>query len=275
MSFNACLQLPSIFTDGDDFGLMGDESDEDNGDIEADDDDDNNSQTSDEMNEDNVENSAIIPKVGHNDNRTETTEIKMKEIDKGKEKWEVLADRIKRLAEKKNMLKKSVSFAPAIEEVQMENSDNDDDDSNDEDEEGGENDEEDEEGGDNDEADDQDNDLDVNDDNDFSIGDDDDDCGPLDEYTDSDTELRSHSETHPTKKRKTNETEIESESLKEDIYGRLRDSRGNIILDNKPAGGQGAYVPPAKRMQMTGGSDEKKTFMLQRLQKQLKGLINR
>lgn len=63
--------------------------------------------------------------------------------------------------------------------------------------------------------------------------------------------------------------------LSEDIYGRLRDKEGNIVKDNKPAGGEGAYVPPARRLQMTGNMNEKRKLQMERLQKQLKGLVNR
>lgn len=57
--------------------------------------------------------------------------------------------------------------------------------------------------------------------------------------------------------------------FKEDIYGRLRDKEGNIV---KSSGQTGKYIPPGKRVQI---SDEKKKIQLERLQKQLKGLVNR
>lgn len=57
--------------------------------------------------------------------------------------------------------------------------------------------------------------------------------------------------------------------FKEDIYGRLRDKVGNIV---KSSGQTGKYIPPGKRVQI---SDEKKKIQLERLQKQLKGLVNR
>ena len=64
--------------------------------------------------------------------------------------------------------------------------------------------------------------------------------------------------------------EQDSKNLKEDIYGRLRDEEGNIVkLANT-----GAYVPPARRLMMNQG-DEKKKVQLERLKKQLKGLVNR
>ncbi|XP_062579126.1 nucleolar MIF4G domain-containing protein 1-like, partial [Saccostrea cucullata] len=62
---------------------------------------------------------------------------------------------------------------------------------------------------------------------------------------------------------------IENIEITEDIYGRLRDKEGNIV---KSSGQTGKYIPPGKRVQI---SDEKKKFQLERLQKQLKGLVNR
>jgi len=59
-------------------------------------------------------------------------------------------------------------------------------------------------------------------------------------------------------------------SLKEDIYGRLRDSEGNIVTK-----ATGSYVPPAKRFAMANTMDEKNKLKVGRLKKQLKGLINR
>ncbi|XP_022241733.1 nucleolar MIF4G domain-containing protein 1-like isoform X2 [Limulus polyphemus] len=59
----------------------------------------------------------------------------------------------------------------------------------------------------------------------------------------------------------------------EDIYGRLRDKQGNVIklgkfqTDTK-------YVPPAKRLPAKT-EDEKKKKELERLRKQVKGLLNR
>ncbi|XP_063421537.1 nucleolar MIF4G domain-containing protein 1-like [Mytilus trossulus] len=59
-------------------------------------------------------------------------------------------------------------------------------------------------------------------------------------------------------------------TLKEDIYGRLRDSQGNIVT-----AATGSYIPPAKRLAMADTMDEKKKLKMERLKKQLKGLINR
>ena len=58
--------------------------------------------------------------------------------------------------------------------------------------------------------------------------------------------------------------------LVEDIYGRLRTKSGAVVAS-------GAYVPPALRSgtHSADGVDEKKRLQLQRMSKQLKGLINR
>jgi hypothetical protein len=62
--------------------------------------------------------------------------------------------------------------------------------------------------------------------------------------------------------------------LKEDIYGRLVDAKGNVYKECDVSRGGGAYVPPAKRLAIAHGS-EKKKIELERLKKQLKGLLNR
>ncbi|XP_045599167.2 pre-mRNA-splicing factor CWC22 homolog [Procambarus clarkii] len=64
--------------------------------------------------------------------------------------------------------------------------------------------------------------------------------------------------------------------LTEDIYGRLRDKDGNVVHDqNKDAGGNGKYVPPALRKLMALDTDEKKKEQLANIKKALKGLLNR
>lgn len=70
---------------------------------------------------------------------------------------------------------------------------------------------------------------------------------------------------------------VPSKSVKytEDIYGRLRDSRGNVLSSHDSLGSGRSYVPPALRTQLTGSQDEKKKLELERMKKQLKGLINR
>ena len=58
---------------------------------------------------------------------------------------------------------------------------------------------------------------------------------------------------------------------KEDIYGRLRDESGNIVNDT----GTGSYIPPGRRLAMAKTTDQKKKIELERMNKKLKGLINR
>ncbi|XP_033762079.1 nucleolar MIF4G domain-containing protein 1-like isoform X2 [Pecten maximus] len=64
---------------------------------------------------------------------------------------------------------------------------------------------------------------------------------------------------------------MKTPELKEDIYGRLRDAKGNIVQSSAVVG---TYIPPGKRLAMAGG-DEKHKLRLDRLRKQLKGLVNR
>lgn len=59
------------------------------------------------------------------------------------------------------------------------------------------------------------------------------------------------------------------DALKEDIYGRLRDSKGNVVTSGA------AYVPPARRRQLDGLGDEARKQRMMRLKKQLKGQLNR
>ena len=64
----------------------------------------------------------------------------------------------------------------------------------------------------------------------------------------------------------------------EDIYGRLRDTDGNLVsecrrLEAEP--GPKKYVPPALRAKMLGDGDEKRREEVLRLQKKVKGLLNR
>lgn len=66
-----------------------------------------------------------------------------------------------------------------------------------------------------------------------------------------------------------------ADELKEDIYGRLRDKAGNIVVDNKSSGVSKSYVPPAKRLFLAETNDEKRKLQIERLKKQLKGLVNR
>lgn len=58
----------------------------------------------------------------------------------------------------------------------------------------------------------------------------------------------------------------------EDIYGRLRDEKGNILPN--PSKASQVYVPPHQQMKQEPISDERKVT-LERIKRQLKGLINR
>ena len=66
--------------------------------------------------------------------------------------------------------------------------------------------------------------------------------------------------------------------VKEDIYGRKRDAEGNILREeiSEPASGSSKYIPPALRNKMANVEDsEQKRLALQRLSRQIKGLLNR
>ncbi|XP_014669314.1 PREDICTED: nucleolar MIF4G domain-containing protein 1-like [Priapulus caudatus] len=61
-----------------------------------------------------------------------------------------------------------------------------------------------------------------------------------------------------------------SNSYTEDIYGRLRDKKGNVVT-----GEQGSYVPPGKRALLSTTDDGKHKAAIEKLNKQLKGSLNR
>ena len=70
----------------------------------------------------------------------------------------------------------------------------------------------------------------------------------------------------------------EEEDFKEDIYGRKRDVKGNIVKSSEHDSGSqtvGKYVPPAMRNKANLEVSEEKKKALERLSKQLKGLLNR
>ncbi|XP_060588437.1 nucleolar MIF4G domain-containing protein 1-like [Ruditapes philippinarum] len=278
--------------EGNEFGLMGDDDDDDAEDVINSDYDEDDDEDDDDDGNDDDGNEVEKDKTDKNLLRSEAkTSDKVESEIKGKEKWEELADRIKIIAEKKAKSKKNVRFADSDEHKE-----------NDEDSDAGseendyidENDDEildDIESNDDEEnyLDDDDDDDEINEDlndtdnlesenvgnsdDDDEIDDDDENSDENDDEdsADDDNEFGTNINSNQTEKRKSKD---DIDELKEDIYGRLRDSQGNIIRDNKPAGGDGAYVPPAKRLQMAGSADEKKKFMLERLQKQLKGLVN-
>lgn len=60
-------------------------------------------------------------------------------------------------------------------------------------------------------------------------------------------------------------TEQSNDSLKEDIYGRLRDADGKIV-NSQPTG----YIPPALRQNLSDAN-----AIDAKLNKQMKGLVNR
>ena len=60
-------------------------------------------------------------------------------------------------------------------------------------------------------------------------------------------------------------------TLKEDIYGRLRDIDGNVVSANST----GKYIPPAKRLKLAQEGDSKYQEKIQRVKKLMKGQINR
>lgn len=66
--------------------------------------------------------------------------------------------------------------------------------------------------------------------------------------------------------------ETAKNSLKEDIYGRVRDDLGNIVKDSKV---KGTYIPPGKRLEMSEKASEKEKIILEKLRRQIKGQINR
>eukprot|EP00092_Neocalanus_flemingeri_P010735 GFUD01011564.1.p1 GENE.GFUD01011564.1~~GFUD01011564.1.p1 ORF type:complete len:827 (+),score=321.83 GFUD01011564.1:157-2637(+) len=74
----------------------------------------------------------------------------------------------------------------------------------------------------------------------------------------------------------------EKQEIKEDIYGRKRDNKGNIVKDSEAKSAdnvlpaeQSKYIPPGMRNKSSLGESEQKKVALARLSKQLKGLLNR
>ena len=197
------------------------------------------------------------------------------EIDEEKkEKWEELADKIKEITDKKIKAKeakqkKKVTFDDQVEDSDLDNEDDDEfgleDDESEEDDE--------------DLADINEDELDRNDDIDNSDFEDDEDNLDENDFDEMIEESQENLDEVDVELEKDglggSDVTNKEDNLSEDIYGRLRDKAGNIVKDNKPAGGEGAYVPPARRVQITGTMDEKRKLQMERLQKQLKGLVNR
>ena len=90
-------------------------------------------------------------------------------------------------------------------------------------------------------------------------------------YDDSDEEGEGQEGENDDEDNSDEEEKEEAPKYKEDIYGRLRDAAGNLVSEKQTTA---AYVPPGKRLQMAEG-DEKNRIKLERLRKQLKGLLNR
>ena len=66
------------------------------------------------------------------------------------------------------------------------------------------------------------------------------------------------------------------EEFWEDIYGRKRDTKGNLVTQesqNMEEPLKSKYIPPAMRAKL--GSSEEKSVILERLSKKIKGLLNR
>ena len=93
-----------------------------------------------------------------------------------------------------------------------------------------------------------------------------------DELATDDEELDSASElsTSPTADNKSS-LKMRKIVPKEDIYGRLLDEKGGVA----DTGPKGAYIPPGKRKQLATTADAKRQLELERIKKQLKGLLNR
>ena len=107
------------------------------------------------------------------------------------------------------------------------------------------------------------------DDDDFKddTSDDDDDADSVDDNDGEDDNMNDDDDDDSAN----DEDKVLEPALKEDIYGRLRDAEGNIVREEAVGG---RYVPPGRRLQEATG-DEKKKVQLERLKKQLKGLVNR
>ena len=76
------------------------------------------------------------------------------------------------------------------------------------------------------------------------------------------------------------EEDGDSGKEREDIYGRTIDAKGNVIASGpRPATASGSiggkYIPPALRAKMLGSQDERRKEELTKLQRKVKGLLNR
>lgn len=98
----------------------------------------------------------------------------------------------------------------------------------------------------------------------------DDDPFPEDQEHDADTEVSDDGDLE-----EDDEAEKQEEEW-EDIYGRKRDSDGNLVKATSAAESSSKYIPPALRNKGANLEDsEKKRIALEKLKKQIKGLLNR
>ncbi len=69
----------------------------------------------------------------------------------------------------------------------------------------------------------------------------------------------------------TENSDEESGGFEEDIYGRLRDKKGNVVKEEKTSEQSGKYIPPGKRL----ANSSESCADIQKVKRQLKGLFNR
>ena len=110
------------------------------------------------------------------------------------------------------------------------------------------------------------------------FSDNDDEKEPEEEPDQREDDVMSDSDGDEEEQSESEEEELDNDDLREDIYGRKRDARGNIVKDPgnvEESKTIGKYVPPALRNKQNLGVSEEKKKALERLSKQLKGLLNR
>ena len=110
------------------------------------------------------------------------------------------------------------------------------------------------------------------------FSDNDDEKEPEEEPDQREDDVMSDSDGDEEEQSESEEEELDNDDLREDIYGRKRDARGNIVKDPgsvEESKTVGKYVPPALRNKQNLGVSEEKKKALERLSKQLKGLLNR
>ena len=90
------------------------------------------------------------------------------------------------------------------------------------------------------------------------------------DYSEEDSDMNSDEEEKEASEKPIKKSKKDKEpDLKEDIYGRLVDKKGNIVKSEK-------YIPPAQRLkQLLDAQSSEKTEKLAKLSKKLNGLLNR